>query len=97
MSNIIIPSSEVDQKIIKDAMFEISASYSRIDGEKEFIKEAIEALGEKVEIPKKYLFKLAVAYHKQNLDATVAETDDLVELYQTLFPKKEDLSGKINT
>lgn len=89
MSNIIIPSSEVDQKAIRDAMFEISAAFTRIDGEKDFIKEAIDALAEKVEVPKKYLAKLATAYHKQNLESTVAETDDLVELYEALF-KKED-------
>jgi hypothetical protein len=89
MSNIIIPSSPADQKAIKDAMFEISAAYSRIDGEKNLIKEAIDALEEKVEIPKKYLSKLAVAYHKQNLATTVAETDDLVELYETLFKTEE--------
>lgn len=89
MSNIIIPSSPADQKAIKDTLFEISAAYSRIGGEKTFIKEAIEALGEKVEVPKKYLGKLAVAYHKQNLEATVAETDDLVTLYESLFNTEE--------
>ena len=81
--SIIIPSSPNDRKTIKDAMTEISNSMVRIDSEKAYIKEAIEALNDKVDIDKKYLNKLARVYHKQTLAQVTGEMEDLEALYES--------------
>ena len=83
MSTIIIPSSPADRKIIKDAMTELSNSMVRIESEKNFIKEAIEELNDKVGIDKKYLNKLARVYHKQTLAQVTGEMEDLEALYES--------------
>lgn len=83
MSTIIIPSSDADRKIIKDAMTELSNSMVRIESEKNFIKEAIEELNDKVGIDKKYLKKLANVYHKQTLAQVTGEMEDLEALYES--------------
>lgn len=84
MTNIIIPSSEEDRKTIKGAMEEISNSYTRIDGEKEFIKEAINELAEKVDVPKNILRKMARIYHKQNMTEIVSEMEDIEALMESI-------------
>lgn len=83
MSTIIIPSSEADRKVIKDAMTELSNAMVRIESEKNFIKEAIEDLNDKVGIDKKYLKKLANIYHKQTLSEVTGEVEDLEALYES--------------
>ena len=45
-NSIILPSSDSDKQRIKGAMNEISASYTRIDAERDFIKEAIVSLSD---------------------------------------------------
>ena len=71
-NSIIIPSSDADKQRIKGAMEEISNAYTRIEAERDFIKEAIVALSEDVGIPKKYLSKMATMYHKNNVSEVVA-------------------------
>jgi uncharacterized protein (DUF342 family) len=83
MTGIIIPSSESDKQKIKDAMKEISNAMTRIDAEKEFIKEAIDELADSVQIPKKYLNKMARIHHKQNLYEVSTEMDDIETLYES--------------
>ena len=85
MSNIILPSSDSDKQRIKGCMEEISNSYTRMEAERDFIKEAIEALADDVDIPKKYLNKMARIYHKQNFSETVGEMEDLEALYETVI------------
>lgn len=83
MSTIIIPSSPTDRTTIKDAMKEMSNAMVRIESEKEFLKEAIEDLNEKVGIDKKHLRKLANIYHKQTLAQVTGEAEDLEALYES--------------
>jgi len=52
MTGIILPSSDVDKKRIKDCMDEISNSYLRQEAERDFVKEAIISLEDDVGIPK---------------------------------------------
>jgi hypothetical protein len=80
-TNIVIPSSEVDRKKIADCIREIDASMTRVDAEKDFIKEAIADLYDQVGVPKKYISKMARIYHKQNLAEVTTEISDLEELY----------------
>lgn len=85
MSNIILPSSDTDKQRIKSCMEEISNAYTRMEAEREFIKDAIESLSEDVDIPKKYLNKMARIYHKQNLSEAVGEMEDVEALYEAVI------------
>jgi len=83
-NSIIIPSSDADKQRMKGAMDEISNAYTRIEAEKDFIKEAIIALEDDVGIPKKYLSKMARIYHKNNMNEVVAEIEDIEALLETI-------------
>lgn len=83
--SIIIPSSPEDRKQIQACMGEISNSLTRMDAERDFIKEAINALAEDVDIDKKTLRRMATIYHKQNLSEVVGETEDLQALYEAVM------------
>ena len=93
MSGIIIPSNPQDQKKIRECMEEISNSYTRTEGERSFVKEAIENLAEEVDIPKKILRKMSRIYHKQNMSAVAGEIEDtkaLMETFTTKLDNNED-------
>ena len=83
-NSIIIPSSDADKQRIKGAMDEISNAYTRIEAERDFIKEAIISLEDDVGIPKKYLSKMARIYHKNNMNEVVAEIEDIEALLETI-------------
>jgi len=89
-TDVIVPSSPEDLKRIKDAMQEISNSFTRIESEKDFQKDALAALEEAVGIPKKYLRKMSRIYHKQNMNQLKSEMETIdfllekVELKQSI-------------
>lgn len=84
-SDIILPSDPVTIKKIKDVLFEISASMTRSEGEREYQTEAIKELAEDTEIPAKYLKKIARIYHKSVRDQFEAEQESSIELYDCIF------------
>ena len=83
-NSILIPSSDADKQRMKGAMDEISNAYTRIEAERDFIKEAVIALEDDVGIPKKYLSKMARIYHKNNVNEVVAEIEDIEALLETI-------------
>jgi len=85
-NNVIIPSSPADRAKIQAAIREISGAMTRMEGEREFIKESFAALHEEFELPKKYMRKVAVAYHKQNLNKSKEEFSDVEDLYAAVAP-----------
>lgn len=86
----VIPSDEVTIKKIKDACQELSASMARVEGERDFQKEALSALAEETEVPKKFLAKIARLYHRSNRDAVEAEQESTVELYDRVFVSESE-------
>ena len=84
MSNVILPSSEEDKKRIRGCMEEMSNSFVRMESERDFQKEAINALAEEVQIPKSILRKTARAFHNQNVSDLVAEVSDIEALMETI-------------
>ena len=86
----VIPNDPATIKKIKDACFEISASMTRIEGEKDFIKEAVEELSKDTEIPKKHLNKVARYFHKSNKDQVEAEQSSTNELYDRIFATEQE-------
>jgi vacuolar-type H+-ATPase subunit D/Vma8 len=84
MSNVIIPSSPEDRKKIRGALEEISNSLTRIEAERELIKEIIQDVEDKFELPKKYTRKVAKIFHKQNFAEVKTEQEDLETIYETV-------------
>jgi len=79
-----IPSDPAAREEIKKAIEDISNNWTIIEGYKEVIKEAIAAVSEKHEIPKKFINKMARAYHKRNFNQQQQENEDLATLYETV-------------
>lgn len=84
MSSFPMPSNPADIKHIMDVMFEISGSKARVEGERDFQKEAIGELSEKFGIPKKMLNRFAKAYHKQNYHEEKAQDAEFEALVDRL-------------
>jgi len=84
MSNIIIPSDPQTKQTLLNAMKEMSDSMTRVESEKDLQKEIIDEVSDKVEVPKKYIRKMATIYHKQNLTEVKTEMDDVEALYEAV-------------
>jgi len=85
MSDIVIPSNPADLKKLKDGIDEITNSMTRVDGEKEYQKEAIEELSEQTGIDKKYIRRMATDLFKNRFDEWVNEMDAYAQLYESVF------------
>jgi len=75
----------MDKEKIKKTVQEISNSMSRMDGEREFIREAIKAAHEEHGINKKVLRKMATAYHKQNFMEEIATQEEFETVYKEVI------------
>jgi hypothetical protein len=87
MTNIIIPSDPKTRKAIFDAINELSVSMTRIDSERELMKDIVEETSSRTEVPKKYITKMAKIYHNQSMAEVKAENSDLEELYEAITGK----------
>ena len=77
-------SNPVDRKKIKDALQEISDSMTRIEAERDLIKDIVKDVSDNFQLPKKYVNKMARIFHKQNYQITQQEQDELESLYITI-------------
>jgi regulator of protease activity HflC (stomatin/prohibitin superfamily) len=77
-------SNEKDRTMVFDCIKEMSNSMARVDAEKEFQKEAAEALTDKVEIDKKHINALAKIYHKQNFATFQQQREEIEDLYESV-------------
>lgn len=83
-SGIVIPSSPADRQAIKNALQEISNSLTRIESERDLIKDILQTVQDNQNIPKKYVRKLAKIFHKQNYTEVQQEQEDIDSLYETV-------------
>jgi len=74
-----------DKKKLANAIKEISDSMTRMDAEKDLIKDIIQVSYENFEIDKKHIRKLAMIYHRQNMSEVKYEYDEVETLYEELF------------
>ena len=79
-----IPSNPADRKAILECMKEISNSMARMDGEREFIREAIKDICEKQELSKKTFRRMAKVYHKKNFSKEIEEHEEFETMYETI-------------
>jgi hypothetical protein len=75
-------SNEADRKKLLGVLKEISASMTRMDGEKDLIKESVKDICKELNLPKRLVNKLAKVYHKQNFDEEVAVHDEFETFYE---------------
>lgn len=83
-TNVVVPSSSADRHAVQKALQEISSSLTRIEAEKDLIKDILATVEDKQNIPKKYMRKMARIYHKQNFNEIQQEQEDLETLYETV-------------
>lgn len=75
---------KIDKAKVLGCLQEISNSLTRIESERDLIKEVLQKMQDEHEIPKKLSRKLAKVYHKRNFDEEVAQQNDFVEVYETV-------------
>jgi len=78
-------SNPADKNVIKNALREISGSLTRIEAERDLIKETIANVAEKYEIPKKTFRRMAKVYHKQNYTQEQEEHQEFELLYENIL------------
>lgn len=79
---VVVPSSPADLKTIADAVDEIVDCMARIAAERDAIKDILAAVVEKVDVPKKYVRKLAKVQFADSYEKEVGEAEDFQELYE---------------
>jgi hypothetical protein len=77
-------SNPADRKKIREALQEISNSMTRIEGERDYIKEAIKDVCDKFQISKKTFRRMAKVYHSQNFTQEVEEHEEFENLYESI-------------
>lgn len=77
-------SSETDRKKLLDAIKECSNSLTRMEGERDYIKEAVTQVAKDLQLPKRLVNKMVKVYHKQNYDEEVATHEQFETLYETI-------------
>lgn len=76
--------SEPDREKLFKVIKECSDSLTRIDGEQDYIREAIADTAKNMQLPKKLVARLVKVYHKQNYDEEVAVHEQFETLYETV-------------
>ena len=74
------PDREKLYKIVKDC----SDSMTRMDAEKDFVRESITETSKQMQLPKKMVARLVKVYHKQNFDEEVAIHEQFETLYESV-------------
>jgi aspartokinase len=77
-------SSPVDRDKIKKMLAEISGSMTRVEAERDYIKESVKEMSAEFQLSKKTLNKMARVYHKQNFNEEVASHEEFEDLYETI-------------
>jgi Zn-dependent M32 family carboxypeptidase len=72
------------KKDLQKAVHEISNSMTRMEAERDLIREIVKDQSQNLQIPKKIVAKIAKTYHKQNLAQEVADHEEFVELYESV-------------
>lgn len=83
--------SDEAAKAIKGMVTEVSASMTRMEGERDLINESIKAVAADHEIDKKVLRKLASIYHKQVYHTVKQENEQVESSYAFLFKPDESI------
>lgn len=75
---------KVDKAKVLGCLQEISNSLTRVEAERDLIKEVLQKMQDECEIPKRLGRKLAKTYHKRNYEEEVAEQADFQTIYENV-------------
>lgn len=89
MSEVIIPSNPQEREKLRAMLVEMTNSLTRIDAEKELLKETADEVSRQYELPKKLVNKLARTMHKRNYSQVAAENDSFETLYEAITGRAE--------
>jgi len=70
---------------LREGIKEISVHLSRMDIEKEAIKDIVASVFDETKVPKKMINRFAKVYHKQCFSEVVVEDNEFQSLYSALF------------
>lgn len=73
-----------DKQKLLAVLKECSASKTRVESERDLIKEAVGNISKELNLPKKIINRMVKVYHKQNFDEEVAVQDQFETLYQNI-------------
>ena len=76
--------SAPDREKLFKIVQECSNSMTRMDAEKDFVREAITDTAKNMQLPKKMVARLVKVYHKQNFDEEVAVHEQFETLYESV-------------
>jgi DNA repair ATPase RecN len=82
--SVVVPSSPEDKKKIRQALQEISDSLTRMEAERDLIKDILQTVEDNYKIKKKYTRRLAKVFHKQNFNQVQQDQQDLETLYESV-------------
>ena len=77
-------SNPADRLKIKKMLAEISNSMTRVDAEKDLIRETIKNMSDQFQLSKRTLSKMAKVYHKQNFQQEVQSHEEFETLYESV-------------
>lgn len=84
MSNLMMPTNPKDLKKINDALNEISMSKTRMEAERDLVKESVAMISEDYDIPKRLVRQLANVFHARNYVEEVAQQEDFQTAFESL-------------
>lgn len=83
-----LPTSPEDKLKLLEALKEISSSMTRVEAERDLIKNTKDDICDELQLNRKVLNKLARTYHKGNFNEEVELHKDFESLYETVTNKK---------
>jgi hypothetical protein len=79
-ASIVISSSEERNRLL-GILKQVSGSMTRVETEKEYVKETTKKIVEEFQLPPKLVAKLIKTFHKQNFKEVVATEEQFQSLY----------------
>lgn len=78
------------KKAIKDLVGEVSGAMTRMEAERDFVKEAIAAVAKDHDLDKKILSKMCKTYHRQRFHTEKQDNDEFENTYAEVFEIKDE-------
>lgn len=76
--------NETKRKRIHDCMIEISNSMTRVEAERDFVKDAVNSICDELQLDKKIFRRMVKVYHKQSFADEVVKDSEFQELYDVV-------------
>ena len=82
------------KKAIKGLVGEVSGAMTRMEAERDYIKEAIKAIADDHELDKKILKKMCKTYHQQRFHTEKQDNEQFETTYAEVFDIKDEFDDE---